>query len=117
MSAFILLMAAVAIGTAVTRITFPLVIITSLTVTVLSLWGYLALAYTLGRHLLMRADWIESSPLAAMFLGLLLLHPLVSLPLIGVIFIVLFVSIGLGVVITTRFGSAKPRDLNPLLEA
>ena len=88
----------------------------SLALIVLCLWGYLALAYALGRYLLVRAGWPGSSPFAALFLGLLLVHPLASLPFIGVLFIILFVSIGLGVVIITHFGSNEPWNLTPLLK-
>jgi len=113
--AFSLLFVLTAISASLSRATFPLTVLAALVVFVLVLWGYLALAYALGRSLLRKADG-SASPLAALALGLLLLHALIHLPFAGIAFALLSIGAGLGVVITTRFGSMQPWDLNLLLE-
>jgi len=52
----------------------------------------------------------------ALALGLLLLLPLIRIPLVGGFFVIIYVSIGFGLVISTRFGSDEPWNLTPLLE-
>ena len=113
--AFGLLFVLTAISASLSRVTFPLTVLTGVALLLLALWGYLALAYALGRKLLHKADW-SASPFAALALGLLLLHALIHLPFAGIVFALLSVGAGLGVVITTRFGSMQPWDLNLLLE-
>jgi hypothetical protein len=113
--AFGLLFILTAISASLARVTFPLTLLTALGLFVLALWGYVALAYALGRTLLQRADWFRS-PITALALGLLLLHSLIHLPFAGVVFAALGIGAGLGVVITTRFGSMQPWDLNLFLE-
>ncbi len=113
--AFGLLFVLAAISASLSRVTFPLTVLTGVALLVLALWGYLALAYALGHKLLHKADW-SASPFAALALGLLLLHALIHLPFAGIVFALLSVGAGLGVVITTRFGSMQPWDLNLLLE-
>jgi hypothetical protein len=81
-----------------------------------STWGYLAMAYCLGAELLRRAAW-EASPLAALFLGLLLFQPLVHVPYLQIPIILVLGGIGLGTVVTTRFGTNEGWSLNPLSEA
>jgi len=113
--AFGLLFVLAAISASLARTTFPLTVLTVLALFVLALWGYLALAYALGRSLLRKADW-SASPFAALALGLLLLHALIFAPFAGIVFAFLSIGAGLGAVITTRFGSMQPWDLNLLLE-
>jgi hypothetical protein len=113
--AFGLLFVLTAISASLARATFPLTILTVLVLFVLAVWGYLALAYTLGRSLLHKADWLVS-PFGALALGLLLLHALIQIPFAGIVFALLSIGAGLGVVITTRFGSMQPWDLSLLLE-
>jgi hypothetical protein len=113
--AFGLLFIMTAISASLSRVTFPLTVLTVLALFVLALWGYLALAYALGRSLLRKADW-PASPFAALALGLLLLHALIQIPFAGIAFALLSIGAGVGVVITTRFGSMQPWDLNLFLE-
>ena len=113
---FLLLFAAFGFGAVLARVTFPLTILAAFALFVFSVWGYLSLAYTLGRVLLLRAGWLRTSLSAALALGLLLLLPLSRIPFVGTLFTLLFLSLGLGVVIATRFGSNEPWNLTPLLE-
>jgi hypothetical protein len=113
--AFGLLFVLGALLASLARVTFPLTLMTGLALFILSLWGYLALAYTVGGLLLSSADWFRS-PFAALLLGLLILHALIHLPFVGVLISLLGVGAGLGIVITTRFGSLQPWDVNMLLE-
>ncbi|HVN15226.1 MAG TPA: hypothetical protein VMT73_05745 [Anaerolineales bacterium] len=112
---FLLLFAAFALVSSLARITFPLTVLTAITLFIFSVWGYLVVAYVLGRGLLVRGGWFRS-PLTALLIGLLFLQGLMHVPYLGIILTLLFGGAGLGVVITTRFGSMQPWDLNPLLE-
>jgi hypothetical protein len=82
----------------------------------LSVWGYLSLVYAFGRSLLKRTGWQTYSPAASLALGLLLLLPLIRIPYVGGFFVVIYLSLGLGLAITTHFGSNEPWDLTSLLE-
>jgi hypothetical protein len=113
---FLLLLVGFGLGAVLARITFPLTILAAFALFTFSVWGYLSLAYTFGRILLLRAGWLQSSALTALALGLLLLLPLSRIPFIGALFTLLFLSLGLGVVIASRFGSNEPWNLTSLLE-
>ena len=63
--AFGLLFVLAAISASLSRVTFPLTVLTGVALLVLALWGYLALAYALGRKLLHKADFrqaLEQAP-------------------------------------------------------
>lgn len=113
--AFELLGAALIFTASLARLTFPISLFSGITVYFLSIWGYITLAYCTGSGLLKQAGW-TASPLAGLFLGLLLFQPLVHLPYLQVPIILALAGLGLGVVITTRFGSNEAWGLNPLLE-
>ncbi len=113
---FGLLLIVFGISAALARITFPFTILAGLALVFLAAWGFLAAAYTLGRLLLSRAGWGRRSPILALGLGLLLLLPLARIPLVGGIVMVVYMGLGLGLAITTRFGSGEPWSLIPLLE-
>ncbi len=113
---FALLIIVFALGAALARVTFVFTLLAGLTLFFLSIWGYLSVAYSLGRSLLVRAGWQRSWPAAGLALGLLLLLPLVRIPRVGGLFVIIYVSIGFGLVISTHFGSNEPWNLTPLLE-
>ena len=104
------------IGAVLARVTFPFSIISAIAAFFLSIWGFLSLVYTCGRSLLIRTGWQGSSPTISLALGLLLLLPLVRIPYVGGFFVILYLSLGLGLVISTHFGSNEPWNLTPLLE-
>lgn len=103
-------------GAALARITFPFTILAALVLVFLSVWGFLAVAYAAGRLLLNRAGWGGLSPAVALALGLLLLLPLIRIPFAGGVVMIIYVGLGLGLVVATRFGSNQSWSLNPLLE-
>ncbi len=111
-----LLLVVFAIGAALARITFPFTILAALLLVFLSVWGFLSVAYALGRLLLVRAGWDGLSSIVALALGLLLLVPLIRIPLAGGLIMVIYIGLGLGLVIATHFGSNEPWVLIPLLE-
>ncbi len=113
---FGLLIVVFGIGAALARITFAFTILAALALVVLAVWGFLVAAYTLGRLLLSRAGWASGSPVLGLGLGLLLLLPLARIPLVGGIAMIVYIGLGLGLAITTRFGSGEPWSLIPLLE-
>ena len=113
---FGLLLVVFAVGAALARITFPFTVLAALVLIFLSVWGFLAAAYALGRLLLIKAGWGRWSPAVALALGLLLLLPLVRIPYAGGIIMIMYMGLGLGLVISTRFGSNESWSLMPLLE-
>lgn len=113
---FGLLLVVFGVGAALARITFPFTILAALVLLFVSVWGFLAAAYTAGRLLLERAGWSRLSPLTALALGLLLLLPVIRIPLVGGIVTIIYMGLGLGLVISTRFGSDESWSLIPLLE-
>ncbi len=113
---FGLLLMVFAMGAALARITFPLTILAAFLLVFVSMWGFLSAAYALGRLLLAKAGWGRWSPAVALALGLLLLVPLIRIPLVGGVIMIIYMGLGLGLVITTRFGSNEPWSLIPLLE-
>lgn len=113
---FALLLLVFGIGAVLARITFPLTVLSGLALLLLSVWGFLAAAYALGRLLLNRAGWGRASPLWGLALGLLLLLPLARIPFVGGVVILIYIGLGLGLVIATHFGSNRPWSLTPLLE-
>jgi hypothetical protein len=113
---FVLLILGFGIGAVLARVTFPFTIVSAGAAFFLSVWGYLSLVYTCGRTLLMRSSWRSSSPVVSLALGLLLLLPLVRIPYVGGFFVIVYLSLGLGLVITTHFGSNEPWEITPLLE-
>lgn len=113
---FGLLFVVFGIGAVLARITFPFTILSAFVLLFLSVWGYLAVAYALGSLLLGKAGWGRPSPLLDLALGLLLLLPLARIPFVGGLVMLIYIGLGLGLVIATRFGSNEPWSLTPLLE-
>ncbi len=113
---FGLLLVVFAVGAALARITFPFTILAALTLVFVSVWGFLAAAYAAGRLLLDKAGWDRLSPAVALALGLLLLLPVIRIPFVGGFVMIIYVGLGLGLVISTRFGSNESWSLIPLLE-
>jgi len=96
--------------------TFPMVLFIGGVFFIGIFLGGTALAYCLGRFLLVRAGWRTISPLYPLFLGLLLLYSLINLSFVGIICLVLIASLGLGAAIATRFGTGQPWSLKSLSE-
>jgi hypothetical protein len=96
--------------------TFPLAVFLSGLLFVTCFFGIVGLAYALGKALLQRAAWDRISPVLTLLIGLLLLFTLSELPFIGVLFRTLFIFLGSGVAIATRFGTGRPWNLDPMIE-
>lgn len=111
-----LLMAVVGLSSALTWSTFPMMIFLGSVLFLSAYSGFISLAYSLGRQLLVRAEWGQLSPLFALFVGLLILYGLSQLPLVGDIVKIISITLGMGAIIATRFGSGKAWNLNPLTE-
>ena len=109
-----LLLLAVGIGSAMMMTTFPLTIIVTSGLFLCGFIGYVALTYTAGHWLLKRAAWENASPLLAQLVGLFILFGAGFIPVLGVVLNIIFASLGLGVVIATRFGNGGPWNLEDL---
>lgn len=105
-----------AVGAALARITFPFTVLSALALIFLCLWGFLGAAYTAGHLLLSKAGWSRRLPAIDLALGLLLLLPLARMPYAGGVVLIIYMGLGLGLVIVTRFGSNESWSLIPLLE-
>jgi hypothetical protein len=100
-----------AVSSALAMGTFPLSLFLGAILFLGGLLGSVALAYQVGHSLLFRAGWQRLSPLVALLLGELLLYSLTNIPIVGLIMLVIFIFLGLGVTIATRFGSGHPWSL------
>jgi hypothetical protein len=96
--------------------TFPLAVFLSSALFLASFAGIVALAYAIGNNLLRRAGWGHLSPVVMLMLGVFLLFTLTELPLVGIIFRLVFVFLGAGAIITTRFGTGQPWTLETFRE-
>jgi MFS family permease len=112
----IILVGIIGVTSAITVGTFPLTIILGTILFLSSFVGFVALAFTLGHNLLQRGKWLNLSPFFALLLGLLILYALNVIPILGILVKALLASIGVGLIITTRFGSGQPWNISPLME-
>lgn len=110
------LIVALTVSSALTVGTIPIGIALGMVLFLSGFGGFLVLAYTLAHGLFRHAGWSHTSPLIALFAGLLILFPWTRPPYLGLALQILFASLGIGVVIVTRFGSGKPWDLGALME-
>lgn len=81
-----------------------------------ALVGAEALALALGRGLLRRAGWSGGSPLAALFVGTILLVAATRIPYLAVAVLILLGLTGAGAALSTRFGGRRTWTLDPLRE-
>ena len=109
-------MATVGVSSALTMSTFPLIFILASILFISAYSGFLTLSYTIGHQLMQQANWSDSSPLFGLFLGLLILFALSRIPVLGILMSILYVSLGMGCVIATRFGTGKSWNLSALSE-
>ncbi len=110
------LLAAVGVAAALSMHTFPLPFLLVGVFFLIALGGAAGLTYALGRATLRWGGLTDRSPLLSYGLGALLLYALTQVPFLGPLVLLAAWSIGVGVVIATRFGSGKPWTLAPLVE-
>jgi uncharacterized protein YjeT (DUF2065 family) len=108
--------AAIGISAALTMSTFPLIFILAIVLFLSAFSGFLALSYTLGHQLMQAAGWAGSSPFYGLFLGLLVLFALSQVPILGIVLQIFYISLGIGCVIATRFGTGQSWNLSALNE-
>jgi len=96
--------------------TFPLTFLLGSLLYLTIFIGVIALAFSIGHYLLHFAGYKMASPFYRLALGELVIYPLVNIPWIGVLLLVFFCSLGLGVVIASRMGTNKPWSINLLTE-
>jgi uncharacterized protein YjeT (DUF2065 family) len=108
--------AAIGISAALTMSTFPLIFILGIILFISAFSGFLALSYALGHQLMQVAGWADSSPLYGLLLGLLILFALSRVPILGIVLQVLFISLGIGCVMATHFGTGQSWNLSALNE-
>ena len=111
-----ILLITIIISSAMAMGTFPLTFLLGSLLFLSIFTGVITLAFSIGRYLLHFAGLKGTSPFYALALGELVIYPLVNLPWIGVILLVFFCSLGLGVVIASRLGTNKSWSINLLTE-
>jgi hypothetical protein len=111
-----IVIAAIAVSAALTMSTFPFIFILGIILFISAFSGFLALSYTLGHQLMQKANWADSSPLYGLFLGLLILFALSQVPILGILLQIVYISLGMGCVIATRFGTGQSWNLSALNE-
>jgi hypothetical protein len=107
---------AVALLTAVFAHLFPVPIVLLFVFFIAALSGVIALQFELGRDLLRRAGRSGASPLAALAVGTLLVFSATRVPYLGPLVLAAVWLTGVGLVLTTRFGSGGRWSLEPLQE-
>lgn len=95
---------------------FPLALLLAFGIFLFALVGALAFIYWLGRTLLQRSGLKTVTPYARLLVGLVILYPPLYLPVAGAVIGLIYICIGLGLAIATRFGSNQPWSLKSLLE-
>ncbi|PKO14737.1 MAG: hypothetical protein CVU39_13485 [Chloroflexi bacterium HGW-Chloroflexi-10] len=112
----LLLFSAIGAGSVLTLGTFPFLFLVLL-IEFLGTWlGYTALSYRLGIFFQMKTGWFTGSPLIALGFGHIIFYALLQIPLFGIVLMILLVSLGLGGMLATRFGSDQPWSLSVLKE-
>lgn len=112
----IVFLSAVGLLSLLTVQTMPLPVILGVVFLLSALGGMVVLAYQLGKALLTRAEWSGRTPLLSLALGTLILFAFTNVPYLGGVLLILIMLTGVGLSITTRFGSGKPWNLHPLME-
>jgi hypothetical protein len=111
-----ILLITIIISSAMAMGTFPLTFLLGSLLFLSIFTGVITLAFSIGRYLLHFAGLKGTSPFYTLALGELVIYSLVNLPWIGVISLVFFCSLGLGVVIASRLGTNKSWSINLLTE-
>ena len=109
---FFILIGIAAISATLSVFTVPLAAILLALVFLSSFVGVAAFSLNLGRCLMEHAGWIGNSLPMALGLGLIILYALFNLPFIGIFFLIVIACVGLGVVISSRFGTDQPWNIN-----
>jgi hypothetical protein len=110
------LFVAVGVAAVLSMHTFPVPFLLVGIFFLIALGGTVGLTYALGRAAFRWGRLAEHSPLLSYGMGTLLLYALSQVPFLGPVVLLAAWSIGVGVVIATRFGSGRPWTLEPLME-
>ena len=111
-----ILLITIIISSAMAMGTFPLTFLLGSLLFLSIFTGVIALAFSIGRYLLHFAGFKMASPFYTLALGELVIYPLVNIPWLGVLLLFFFCSLGLGVVIASRWGTNKSWSINVLTE-
>ncbi len=94
--------------------TFPYSIVIAGVLLAASTFGGVPVLLRVGRALLTGAGIKNATPQLEILAGTVIVFALISIPLLGIISMVSFSSLGLGLAVTTRFGVGRPWSLNTL---
>ena len=107
---------AIASGSFLSFITFPLFFILILLLFLMVWLGYVAISLQVGVNLQHKSGWFSTSPLLAFGVGHLLFFALLQVPVLNIVTIFVLSSLGAGAVIATRLGSTQRWSLQALKE-
>lgn len=111
-----ILAVAAGVGSSLTMATFPLAIFLASVLFISAIFGSTAVAYVIGKTLLVRSGWSETSPLIRLLAGVVILFAAINLPYAGPVILMILVSSALGASLASRFGSGQPWSLITLIE-
>lgn len=94
--------------------TFPYSIVIAGVLLAASTFGGLPVLLRMGRALLTGLKVKNANPQLEILAGTVIVFALISIPLLGILSMIAFSSLGLGLAVTTRFGAGRPWSVNPL---
>lgn len=94
--------------------TFPYSIVIAGLLLAASTFGGVPVLLRVGRAILTGVGMKNATPQLEILTGTVIVFALISIPLLGIISMISFSSLGLGLAVTTRFGANRPWSLNTL---
>lgn len=110
----LILAAILGVSASIRMLTMPLAFFMVAVLFIGVVFGFTALAFTLGKWLLQRAGWEYLSPIWAFLLGLVILFGLSEIPYLGLLARIGMAALSIGVVLAVQFSSGRTGDLSVL---
>lgn len=97
-------------------ITFPYAILLAEVLLLINAFGGTPILHRAGHFLLDQAGLKTASPAIEILVGATLLVALITIPLVGMLVLLIFSSLSLGLAISSHFGSGQAWSLHPLIQ-
>lgn len=111
-----IVLVAISLSAVVGAGTFPYAILLIFVSLISSTLGGTPILLQVGHAILRQTGWKTASPHLEIFIGTLVAFALFSIPFAGIVFLILYSSLSLGLTVVTRFGSGRPWSLNTLIQ-
>lgn len=112
----IILMLILIFGSTLTFVTVPVILVIIIFLLLTTWVGFITPSLQIGRFLQNKSGWFQNRPIIALAIGHLVLFSLMEVPLLNILVYIILVSLGLGSVIKTNFGTNRPWSLSVLKE-